>query len=813
MFVRVGVSNQFDEVCEQLLSPGIDRGNIKNNLTKEQVRAMKLNTRVNANSQIFSPVFLKTRFLKSNLSRAIAVTTAISGGAISAVMSSAAMADETFSLEEIIVTAQKREQNLQEVPVAVTAFDAQALENGGIQNITELQKSAPNVTMQVSRGTNTTLTSYIRGIGQADPLWGFEPGVGLYVDDIYLARPQAGVLDVYDVERIEVLRGPQGTLYGKNTIGGAIKYVTKRLTGEPEFSFDVGVGSYNQRDTKISGQLPLIEDKLYVGGSIAKFTRDGFGEFLLNGDENYNKDVMAARVSLEYLPTDDISIRISADKTDDDSNAKGGHRLTQSLLVPTEPVPSDIYDSYSDMSTDNEVKSSGGSMIVTWDIDEQYTLKSITSYREGESDTNIDFDNTSFASLHVPALYEDDQITQEFQLTYAGDNLDIVGGIYYYEGTAAGSFDVALGAFDNPDVHGDGSNVVGNFVAVTSGEVDTQSYAAYLQASFHIAEDLTMTLGGRYTVDKKDAEVYKESLYANGKSSLLGGEDYLSLAVKTDYSNNESWSQFSPKVGLDYVINDDVMAYASFSQGFKSGGFDMRGDASELPSTVDGYDPELVDTWELGVKAELFDNRVRLNAAVFYTDYTDMQVTTQSANAAGNNYVSAVLNAGEATVQGFEIEALAQVTENLTATLMVGYIDAEYNEVETETAGGIVDVSDDWSFANTPEKVAQLGLNYVHDFGDMGEINFSTNVSFRDETQIFPQTESLIDEDSYTLWDASAVWYSADEHWKVGLHAKNITDEEYRVAGYNFIGLGAEDSIIGYYGDPRIVTLNLGYNF
>lgn len=766
---------------------------------------MKLTTRVNNPSLGNSSVFLK-----NNLSRAVAFTTALAGGAVASV----SVAEEgAISLEEIVVTAQKREQNLQDVPVAVTAFDAAALENSGVQNITELQKSAPNVTMQVSRGTNTTLTSYIRGIGQADPLWGFEPGVGLYVDDIYLARPQAGVLDVYDVERIEVLRGPQGTLYGKNTIGGAIKYVTKRLTGEPELNVDFGVGSYNQRDAKISGQMPLIEDKLYVGGSFARFTRDGFGEFLVNGDENYNKDITAARVSLEYLPTDDISIRISADKTDDDSNAKGGHRMTDSLLVPSEPIPSDIYDTYADMSTDNSVKSSGASVIVTWDIDENYTLKSITAYREGESDTNIDFDNTSFASLHVPALYDDDQITQEFQLTYAGDGIDIVGGIYYYEGTAAGAFDVALGLFDNPDVYGDGSNVVGNFVAVTAGEVDTQSYAAYLQATFDLTESLSMTLGGRYTVDKKDASVYKESLYADGKSSLLGGEDLLSLGVKTDYSNDESWSQFSPKVGVDYALTDDVMVYGSFSQGFKSGGFDMRGDASELPETVNGYDPELVDTWELGVKAELFDNRIRLNAAVFYTDYTDMQVTTQSANQAGNNYVSAVLNAGEATVQGFEIEALAQVTENLTATMMVGYIDAQYDEVETETAAGIIDVSDDWSFANTPEKVAQLGVNYVHDMGDMGQLNLSTNVSYRGETQIFPQTESLIDENSYILWDASAVWYSADEHWKVGLHAKNITDEEYRVAGYNFIGLGGEDSVIGYYGDPRIVTLNLGYSF
>lgn len=747
---------------------------------------------------------MKTISLSKNpLAGVIAVAVALSGS--NAVLAS----DKKIALEEVIVTAQKREQNMQDVPVAVTAFSADDLNNAGVQDVTEVQKSAPNVTMQVSRGTNTTLTAYVRGIGQADPLWGFEPGVGLYVDDVYLARPQGGVLDVYDVERIEVLRGPQGTLYGKNTIGGAVKYVTKRLTGEPELSISGALGSYNQRDIKIAGQMPLIEDKLLFGASVAQFKRDGFGEFLLSGDDNYNKDVTAARVSLEFLPTDNLSFLFNADKTDDDSNAKGGYRMTQSVLNPSEPIPSDVYDTYADMDTHNSVESSGASLTVTWDINDAFTLKSITAYREGDTYTNIDFDNTALPSAHVPAVYNDDQTTQEFQLSYTGEKLTMVGGLYYYEGTASGAFDVLLGAYD---LAGPFDPSLGSFDALSAGSVDTTSYAAYMHATYTFNDTWALTLGGRYTIDEKSADVYKEQLFVDGTSSAVGGQDLFSLAVLTDYQNDNEWKQFSPRISVDYTLNDDTLIYASYSEGFKSGGFDMRGDASKNPGTVNGYDPEVVDTFELGIKTELADGRIRMNAAAFYSDYTDMQVTVQESTDGGSNYVSSVLNAGESKIKGFELEVVGQITESLSAAFMTGYIDAEYLSVETQTPTGTVDLADDWSFANTPEKVASLKLNYARSFGNGGDIVLSAGASYRSETQIF-QVESAIDEDSYTLWDASAVWYSADEHWTVGLHAKNITDEEYRVGGYNFANLGAEEVVVGYYGNPRTVSLNFGYNF
>lgn len=716
-----------------------------------------------------------------------------------------------FALEEIVVTAQKREQSLQEVPVAVTAFSSAELEAAGVQTIVELQKSSPNTTLQVSRGTNSTLTAYIRGVGQQDPLWGFEPGVGLYVDDVYLARPQGGVLDVYDVERVEILRGPQGSLYGKNTIGGAVKYVTRRLGDEAAFTVDASVGSYNQKDLKLSGSLP-ISDSVRLGVGLASLNRDGYGEFLISGDENYNKDLFSGRVSLEFTPSDSLFIRVAYDHTQDDSNAKGGHRMTPSVYVPGELTPSDPYDTYADMSTKNSVESSGASLTIEYDINESTTLKSITAYREGKTDTNIDFDNTSFASAHVPALYEDDQTTQEFQLNYEGEGWNLVSGLYYYSGTAAGAFDVLLGGFDGyfGTTLGFGP---GNFTATSAGSVDTVSYAAYANANFSLTDSLSLTVGGRYNVDQKDAEVLKYQAMVDGRSDETGGETLNDIAILTDYSNDNSWAKFTPSASLDYIFTEDVMGYFSASQGFKSGGFDMRGDAAKNPNTVEGFDPESVITYELGLKTQLLDDRLRLNMAAFHSDYTDMQVTVQESSDGGTNYVASVLNAGKSKINGFELEAVAQLTEGLSAVFNVGLTKADFTSVKTQTPSGIVDLADVWEFSNTPEKTAFFKLNYDHDMAAMGSITLWTSLAYRDSVRMFEAAESVVDQKAYSLWDASAVWFSADDHWSVGLHGKNLTNEEFRVAGYNFANLGGESVVVGYYGDPRTVSLNAKYRF
>ncbi|MGQ9425013.1 TonB-dependent receptor [Gilvimarinus sp. F26214L] len=742
---------------------------------------------------------MKITSIQANLSVSVACL-----AALGAIPSFAQPADGAY-IEEVVVTARRRTENMQDVPVAVSAFTADALERRGVTDITELQQQVPNTTLQVSRGTNTTLTAYIRGIGQQDPLWGFEPGVGIYIDDVYVARPQGAVLDILDLENVEVLRGPQGTLYGKNTIGGAVKYQTRTLGNDPSFHFTGRAGSYNQRDVLVSGSLPLIEDKLFIGGGAATLKRDGFGEFRNTGDDNYNKDVTTGHVKVQWNAADNLQVTLSGDKTEDNGNPRGGYRLTPSLVTGQQPY-NDVYDSDISLSGDNEVTTQGASLRLAWQIDDALELKSITASREGDTYTSIDFDATAEPSFDVPAVYDDEQFTQEFQVSYSGDQLSMVGGLYYFEGDACGAFGVVLG-------------LVG-VTAENGGCVHTESYSAYAQASYDFSNALSVTVGGRYTDDVKDADVYRY-VFAGTK---LPNQYAVPAAIQSDFSGEEDWAEFSPHVGVQYRFNDDVMAYGSYTSGFKSGGFDMRADQSLNPSAHEPFDPEIVDSYEVGLKSTLLDSRLRLNAALFYNDYTDMQITVQRAVGVGT-YVSQVINAGESKMKGLELEAVAALTERLNLTAMIGYIDAEFVTVDTydPVQRKVVDVSDEWVISNTPEWTANLGLSYSADIAGW-QSEWRVGAVYRDGMHIF-EVPSALDEGSYTLLNADLVFTSPGGNWLLGLHGKNLGNEEYRIAGYNFPasfdsdgtvtepGLGGEDTVTAFYGDPRTVMLSVGYQF
>src|SRR5690606_20462702 len=303
------------------------------------------------------------------------------------------------TVDEIVVTARRREESLQDAPVAVTAFSAERLETTGAADITDLTRSTPSMTLQAARGANSTLISFIRGVGQQDPLWGFDPGVGLYIDDVYVARPQAAVLDIFDVERIEVLRGPQGTLYGRNTIGGAIKYVARRIGQDPEISLRGAYGSYNQFEA-IGSIAGPVSDTVGISASVARYLRDGFGENLTTGNEHYNKDVTAARASVEWTPNDDLFFRLSGDWVQDSSNARHGHREFA-------PILADEYDTLAGAGDKNSVETRGLSLTGEWAANDWLTLKSITAYRDGSTRGNIDFDNLAAPILDIPAEYDD----------------------------------------------------------------------------------------------------------------------------------------------------------------------------------------------------------------------------------------------------------------------------------------------------------------------------------------------------------------------------------------------------------------------
>jgi iron complex outermembrane receptor protein len=742
----------------------------------------------------------------------------------------AQQSEQKKGLERIEVTARKTTESLQEVPIAVTSIGEMELTELGISVITEIQQFSPNTTLQNSRGTNSTLTAFIRGVGQQDPLWGYESGVGIYVDDVYIARPQGAVLDLLDVQRIEVLRGPQGALYGKNTIGGAIKYVTKEMSGDAAFDIKGTVGSYAQRDIKLTGQIPIIEDKLFVGVGYADLTRDGFGEYLEsalpNQDlENYNKDLWAARFNVEFRPTDDLFFRLRWDKTEDTSNSKGGFRLLPSILTDA-PVPANVFDSYTSLPTYNSVELDGYSWLVQYDVSDAMQVKYIGSHREGYSATNIDFDNTAIDIFDVPAEYDDSNDTHEVNLSYSGDGFGVVAGLYLYDGESCGNFDAVLGFFGR-------SLGLPGLTRDLSGCNNSESQAAYAQTNFDLSDTVSMSVGLRYTNEEKSAFVKNGVLFDNVYPStgwipgyVRPEGDLVPQVLGTDSDGDgildapitEDWSRLTPSVSVEYQYAKDILFYASYAQGFKSGTFNPRATINE-PSV----NPEVVDSFEIGMKSDWNDN-LRTNVTLFALDHKDRQYISALPVTSPEDLQQILGNVGSSTGQGIEAEITYAATDALTFDIALGYIDAEFEEVIAQTGSGPIDISDGFAIANTPDYTANFAANYIWSNG-MGDFAFNTNYYYRDDYTITETANSLITQDGYGLFNMSVSWSSVDGDWYGGLHAKNLTDEEYVVGGYQFVDANADDpsgytpstggdhTLIGYYGDPMTVSLTVGYRF
>jgi iron complex outermembrane receptor protein len=728
----------------------------------------------------------------------------MAGAAWSAAATTVAAQDATpteagaSAVEEVMVTARRREETLKDVPVAVSALSAARLEATGASDITALQQQTPNATVQIARGSNSTLISFIRGVGQQDPLWGFEPGVGLYIDDVYVARPQGAVLDIFDIERIEVLRGPQGTLYGRNTIGGAIKYVTSKLDlTRPEFLARGTVGSYNERNALLQASIPFGE-KFAIGGAVASYDRDGYGQNLTTGQEHYDKDVMAYRASAEFKPTDDLFFRFAYDRVNDDSSPRHGHRETAGS-TPDSAVLGDVYDTRAGLQGPNRVDTKGLSFTGEWKASEIVTFKSITAYREGDTDTIIDFDGTPAPTLDIPAYYADEQFSQEFQVQFNTDRIQGVAGVYYMNGYAKGAFDTIAGNL--------------GLSISSAGKVSTTSKAAFADVSFDITDRLKASIGGRWTQDKKNASIFRAFYLGATRSPTLGGTPRPILQTRTNYSDQDTFEKFTPRASISYELTDDLTTYASFSKGFKSGGWDMRGDAFLVPQTVNGYKPETVTTYEAGLKGSLLDRRVSFASAIFYSDYKDQQITTQQvATPPAVGIASVVDNAGASTIYGVEFEGSAYLSPNLSANFGVGYLHAEFDKFITLVTGAPVDISDTRAFQNAPRWSSFLSVTWKGEVAG-GTLRVTPSVSYRDDYHLFDLPDPILDQKGYALVDLGVVWDAPSKIWQVGVYGKNLTDEQYRVGGYSFPGATYNNSIIGFYGPPRTWAASVQYKF
>ncbi len=738
-------------------------------------------------------------------------------------------------VDVITVTARRREELIQDVPGAVTAFSGAALDKAGIPDVTALADLIPNTTLKTSRATNTTLTAFIRGIGQQDPVAGYEQGVGIYLDDIYLARPQGALTDIYDLARIEVLRGPQGTLYGRNTIGGAVKYVTRKLSDQPELSVKATFGSYSEKDLVVRGSVP-ISDTLKLGASIATFNRDGFGKNVVTGADNYNKEVLAGRFSAEFTPTNSLFIRLAADRTVDDSLPKQGYRLTPSPAPGNLPPLDGKYDTRANLYTvlghAQQVINHGESLLVDWAIDPTLSFKSITASRGDKSYAPIDFDSLNTPIFEAPAIYKNKQFSQEFQFTYTGAKWQGVAGYYYMKANAFNEFDVLFGAA--------GASLY------TRDDIDTKTWATFADVSYSLTDTFNINLGGRYTNDQRRAAIAAKTYLGLTGSPTLGNPAAVLIASNTDLGKsdlNRTDTKFTPKIGFGWKFAPEHNLYASYAEGFKGGLFDPRmnlaGNPTSAPSLVKrkGVEPEEVKTYEMGLKSALNGGRIQTNAAVFFTDYRNVQIpgSIPTFDAAGTviGFAGNVTNAGKARIQGFELEALARVTDSLSISGMVGNIDAKYKEWIvanglTGSAAAPINVAGAAEFQNTPKNTSSITATYewpMAILGRAGGFALSSTYSTKSKVNQFefvrPSGAASLDgavsqnvqlvQDGYSLWDAGLVWTSKDSKLQVALNGRNLTDKRYKVAGYAF---GAfSNTITTFYGDPRIVKASVTLKF
>jgi iron complex outermembrane receptor protein len=750
----------------------------------------------------------------------------------------AAQSDEAAVQDsgEIVVTARRREERLLDVPTAVTAFSAAALEQQGAIDLTDIQNTTPNTTLKDARGTNSTLAAFIRGVGQQDPVPGFEAGIGIYLDDVYLNRPQAAVLDIYDVDRIEILRGPQGTLYGRNTIGGAVKYVTKKLDDKPTFAVKGTYGSYKQADVIVSASTPL--GKLFkIGVSGARLTRDGFGENKYLGTENYNKDVWAARGTLEFeTPDERMSIRITGDYTHDKSNPRNGHRLFAGLLTGSPYLPN-VYDTNAGLTNPKQdVEAGGVSMAINADISDRVTLRSISAYREDTSHAPIDFDSTPSVDVDVPAIYKNNQTSQEFQLLYNSDKLNGIVGFYYLGATAQTGFGVLL------------STTLAGLNAYTAGDVRTETSSIYGDFTYDITPQFSLTLGGRYTWDQRRSHVFKANYI--GLTSEFGGNPIPFGAPSTNFDGTANFKRFTPRASLAFKPSDNHMIYASYSEGFKGGGFDPRGSGTSAPISNPAagrtyqdiynylsFDPETVKSYEIGWKGSAFDHRLSWALDGFYSDYSDVQIPGSVGCLVGGvqTFCGITTNAAKADIKGVELESNAVLARgfagpgsNVTFTGTLGYIDAKYKRFIGPTG---VDIANVRVFQNTPEWTLSGTLGAALPVGN-GDLTASSTLSYRSLTHQFETASPFLDQPGYALLDAHLTYsFGENGRYSIGLHGKNLTDEHYKTSGYQYISstiagvpiknaqggytptLGKEGIATAFYGNPRQIFATFGLKF
>jgi len=695
------------------------------------------------------------------------------------------------ALEEIIVTAERREASLQETDISMTVLGGKTLQELGISDYTDLQDFAPNVrTPPIPTSAGGAIA--IRGFRNGETIGTFEPKVGLYLDGVLIAKNPGSAFDVLDMERIEILRGPQGTLYGRNTVGGAINYITKKPTDEFEGKVSLTYGKYDQEDAKVMFNVPLVgpngvlsdstDSRLNLRVSLASLNRDGYHDNNFTGESEvlWDKDRDVSHVQLQYKPNDSLSFLYAYDRTDLDEVNPGG-ALTACNPVTKPGICPFVTDGGGERNIDFEqgldVDVEGHSLTINWDLNDNLSLVSISAYREAEDASGQDADSSPSFILNSFAVNESHTVTQELRLvgTAMDSRLQYVGGFFYMDETI--------------DKIVSGNALAGfGILSETTADAENEVWALFGEATYSLTDRLDLTLGLRYTEEDREMSRFDQV-------TVLSIGFKLPPNVLPDAQN--TYENISGTMGITYQWNDDLMTYAKWSRGFVSGGFNPR---SPSPDTfADGFDEEEVDTYEIGIKSTWFNNRLQVNGAIFYNDYQDLQVNLLDKPTGRNN----LNNAGDADIEGFELEIKALPMENLDIGVNYGYLDTEYKKFIDPNSGA--DLSN-LRWAHAPRKTfSTYGRYVVPGFMSAGDLVLRVDYNWTDEFFLLSSEGNHVSE--YNIVNARIaldnIQGPGESTISVALWGRNLGTETYYTTGFDLIESSIGGFATKFTGPPR----------
>jgi len=745
-------------------------------------------------------------------------------------------------LEEVTVTAQRREEAGQSVPLAITALSAEMLERQQVRNISQLDQIVPNIVMNPNTGTSSASKVFLRGVGEDESFFTADTPVGIYIDDVYIARQTGAMFDLFDVERLEVLRGPQGTLYGRNTSAGAVRVISKKpRLGDYLGMAELTVGSYDRVDLRATANVP-IGDRTALQGAVMMRTRDGFTRNAFDGNEVNDQNVKGARLSLLTEPTDRFRGLFTADYIRERSTPGYAVPLTldanRDPLAEAVPRTGDFFVTDSDIiGPKNDLDQWGLSATLEFDLNANTTLKSITSYREMQNLLYLDADGDVY--LPSPSvtgmfhLFQDQfqyQASQEFQVlgNLPDNRFRYVAGVYLFREMNDQDTKSVIGL---PALFGLPIGAAGNIELTNTAaeKMTTDAYAAFATATFDVTDRFAVTAGIRYTKESKD---YTNNVFLpDGSPQVVCINDTGAAPVQaaaapctaaqlalgyTTFLNrshfDETWDDWTPRLVLDYKLTDSAMVYLSAAKGFKGGTTSGRDTAALRNYARIIGDPETNWSYEAGLKADWLDRRLRTNVAVFHNAYDGLQFGVTTADGGFGR-----INAGDAEIEGIEVELTAVPVQGLELNAAVGLLDGEYTKwtasLATCAAQGVTTVEQylDLSLKQAPEWSYRVGANYSHDLGQRGVLSIGADYSAKDDHYNNLCTTEGIRVADYEFLNAQLRWENSNGNVLITLAGTNLTDEEVFNGGFDFgraLGFAA-----AYMYPPRMWSLSARYSF